>query len=153
MVCYKRNKYVSLPQSVVNFPYSKSWGRRRSSGTLTNIYARQIPSNFSFLFSFWWEELPVLRWLGNKNSECAVLSRYYRNIIYGDNYNKSNNKQAQLDHMPNHDMNFIPRMYVGTSLIDCLKDVKLRSCHSSCALLTCVLQEYSFGYRPGIQLC
>ena len=37
-----------MPQSVLNFPYF--WGRRRSSGTLTNIYARQIPSNFSFLF-------------------------------------------------------------------------------------------------------
>jgi len=28
--------------------------------------------------------------------------------------------------MPNRDMNFIPRIYVGTSLIDRLKDVKLR---------------------------
>jgi len=55
------------------------------------------------------------------------VRRYYRNIIYEDNYNKSNNEQAQLDRMPNRDMNIIPRIYEGTSLINCLKDVKLSS--------------------------
>jgi len=59
--------------------------------------------------------------------DVQFVSRYYRNIIYEDNYNKLNNEQAQLDRMPNHDMNFIPRIYESTSLINYLKDVKLRS--------------------------
>jgi hypothetical protein len=48
-------------------------------------------------------------------------------MIYEDNYIKSNNEQAHLDRMPNCDMNFISRIYEGTSLFNCLKDVKLSS--------------------------
>jgi len=129
VACFKCNKYVSLPQSVVNIPYFYFWGRRRSSDTPTNIYAREIHSNFNFYICFL---------SGGKNClSCGgwavrilnvqFVSRYYRNIIYENNYNKSNNEQAQVDRIPNHDMNFIPRIYVGTSLINCLKDVKLRS--------------------------
>jgi hypothetical protein len=130
VLCFKRNKYVSLPQSVVNFLYFNSWGRRRSSDTLTNIYARQIPSNFSFLFVCFLSGgkncLSRGRWAA-RILNVQFVCRYYRNVIYEDNYNKSNNEQAQTDRMLNHDTSFIPRMYVGTWLINYLKDVKLRS--------------------------
>ena len=114
----------------MNFPYFFNFlGRRRSSDTPTDIYAREIRSKFNFYICFLSGGKKCLSCGGwaVRILNVQFLSRYYRNIIYEDNYNKSNNEQAQLDRMPNHDLNFIARLYLGTSLINGLKDVKLRS--------------------------